>query len=132
MTHLLNVVAIASIVLFAAVLLSLRRSHIRVEYSVSWLAAAAALFILSRWKSALIWLSKALGVMTHQILDHGGVSDPPVALIMIVFCVFLVVFYRFSVIISELKDANIALAQRVAILEYRIDALDNERQQALK
>jgi len=121
MTHLLNVVAIASIVLFAAVLLSLRRSHIRVEYSVSWLAAAAALFILSRWKSALIWLSNALGM-----------SDPPVALIMIVFCVFLVVFYRFSVIISELKDANIAVAQRVAILEYRIEALDNERQQALK
>jgi hypothetical protein len=29
-------------------------------------------------------------------------------------------FYRFSLIISQLKDDNIALAQRVAILEYHI------------
>lgn len=121
MTHLLNVVAIAGVILLAAVLISLRGSHIRVEYSVSWLAAAIALIALSRWKAALLWLAGALGV-----------SDPPVALIMIVFCVFFVVFYRFSAIISELKDANIAVAQRVAILEYRLEALDNERQQALK
>jgi len=42
--------------------------------------------------------------------------------------VFLLVFYRFSVIISELKDANIALAQRVAILQYRLESLDEKRQ----
>jgi hypothetical protein len=34
--------------------------------------------------------------------------------------VFFVVFYRFTVMISHLKDANIALTQRVAILEYYI------------
>jgi hypothetical protein len=28
------------------------------------------------------------------------------------------VFYRFSVILSDLKDANIAMAQRLAILEF--------------
>jgi hypothetical protein len=35
--------------------------------------------------------------------------------------VFLVVFYRFSVIMSDLKDANIALAQRLAIVEYQVE-----------
>ena len=29
-------------------------------------------------------------------------------------------FFRFSVIISHLRDDNIALAQRVAILEYHL------------
>ncbi len=120
MSHLLNVVTLLSAVLFAIVLLSLRRAHIRVDYSVAWLTAAAALLILSRSQTLLEWLSRALGF-----------SDPPIALLMIVFCVFLGVFYRFSIIISHLKDANIAMAQRVAILEYQLESR-NEKQQTLQ
>jgi hypothetical protein len=120
MHHLLNVVTLFSVVLLVVILLSVRRAHIRVEYSVTWLAAAAALFVLSRSQPILEWCTRALGL-----------SDPPIALLMIVFCVFLGVFYRFSMIISHLKDANIAMAQRVAILEYQIEAL-NEKQQTLQ
>ena len=120
MNHLLNVVTVFSVVLLAIVLVSVRRAHIRVEYSVTWLGAAATLLVLSRSRTVLDWLTRSLGV-----------GDPPLALIMIVFCVFLGVFYRFSVIISHLKDANIAMAQRVAILEYRIEAL-NEKQETLQ
>lgn len=120
MHHLLNLVTLFGIVLFLVVLISVRRAHIRVEYSVSWLGAAVTLIVLSRSRGAMDWIASALGV-----------SDPAIALIMIVFCVFLVVFYRFSVIISNLKDANIALAQRVAILEFQIEAL-NEKQQTLE
>ncbi len=118
--RLLNALAVLSIVLILFVLRSLRRAHIRVEYSVSWLGAAVTLLILSRSRTILEWLTQALGV-----------SEPPLALIIIVFCVFLGVFYRFSMIISRLKDANIAMAQRVAILEYQIEAL-NEKQQTLE
>ena len=39
MDRLLNVMTILSIVLMLVVLFSVRRSHIRVEYSVSWLGA---------------------------------------------------------------------------------------------
>lgn len=120
MHHLLNLVTLFGVVLFLVVLISVRRSHIRVEYSVTWLGAAVTLIVLSRWRTLMDWLTSALGV-----------SDPAIALIMIVFCVFLVVFYRFSVIISDLKDANIALAQRVAILEFQTEAL-NEKQQTLE
>jgi len=48
-------------------------------------------------------------------------------LIILVFCVFLVVILRLSVIISDLKDANIAMAQRVAILEFQIQGLHEEK-----
>jgi hypothetical protein len=120
MYHLLNIVTVLSIVLVAIVLISVRKAHIRVEYSVSWLGAGVTLLLLSRSQTLLQWLTRTLGV-----------SDPLVALIMIVFCVFLGVFYRFSVIISHLKDANIAMAQRVAILEYQIESL-NEKQQTLE
>jgi len=43
----------------------------------------------------------------------------------------LIMFFRFSVIISHLRDDNIALAQRVAILEYHLRSFgDREKQEA--
>ena len=111
MDRLLTATSILSLALMLLVLFSVRRSHIRVEYSVSWLAAALSLFLLSQSHSALTWLATFLGL-----------KDPPVALILLVFGVFLVVFYRFSVVISALKDANIAMAQRLAILEFKLQS----------
>src|SRR5579864_562061 len=112
MDRLLNVTTGLSILLLLLVLASLRRAHIRVEYSVSWLAAGVALLVLSRNKALLETLARAMGLL-----------DAPVALLMIAGGVFLLMFFRFSVIISHLRDDNIALAQRVAILEYRIRSL---------
>jgi hypothetical protein len=43
--------------------------------------------------------------------------------------VFLIMFFRFSVIISHLRDDNIALAQRVAILEYHLRSIANREKQ---
>ena len=115
MERLLNVVTILSGAMILLVLVSLRRAHIRVEYSVSWLGAAITLLVLSRFEPLLNWLAGVLGI-----------ADPPMAILFVAFSVFLLVFYRFSVMISELKDANIALAQRVAILQYRIESADGE------
>lgn len=111
MDRLLNVLTATSFLLFVLVLASLRRAHIRVEYSVSWLLASVALLIVSRW---------------HSLLDSAavflGISYPPLALLLIIGCVFLLMFYRFSLVISKLRDDNIALAQRLAILEYHVRA----------
>ncbi len=116
MDRLLNTVTVFGLVLFIVVLTSLRRAHIRVEYSVSWLGAAVFLLILSRSGGFLTWLSSLLGV-----------GDPGLALVIVVFSVFLAVFYRFSVVISNLKDANIATAQRVAILQAQIESLNAQQ-----
>ena len=53
MDRLLSAMTVVSGVLFLLVLISVRRAHIRVEYSVSWLLAAAALRILSRSRGLL-------------------------------------------------------------------------------
>ena len=106
-----------SVVLIVWVLGSLRRAHIRVEYSVSWLAAALVLFLLSDWAALQRWLSAALGV-----------QNPPVAMLMVAGAVFLVVLFRLSMIISRLKDSNIALTQRIAILEFRLTAMGDRNQ----
>jgi hypothetical protein len=109
MERLLDSVSILSVILIGLVLTSLRRAHIRVEYSVSWLFAGVALFALS----CSPWILRKAG-------DYLGLSDAPVLLLFVIGGVFLIMFYRFSIIISKLKDNNIALAQRVAILEYHI------------
>jgi|SRR5690348_8082409 hypothetical protein len=116
MERLLNAMTILSILLMVTVLFSVRRSHIRVEYSVSWLGAAVLLLLISRSQATLNWMAMQLGL-----------SDAPLALIILVFCIFLVVIYRLSVVISDLKDANIAMAQRVAILEFQIQNLNEKK-----
>src|SRR5436190_14266018 len=117
MDRLLNFTTGMSVLLIALVLTSLRRSHIRVEYSVSWLVASLAILALSRSRSAL-----------EAIAAQLGISYPPLALMLLAGCVFVVIFYRFSVIISRLKDDNIALAQRVAILEYHLQEMNVRRE----
>src|ERR1700692_3409144 len=113
MDRMLNVMTVFSILLIGLVLTSVRRAHIRVEYSVSWLLAALVLLVLSRWRGVQEWLART-----------AGVSDGPLALLMVAGAVFLFVLYRFSLIISRLKDSNIALTQRLAILEFRLESLD--------
>jgi hypothetical protein len=115
--RLLNVMTAFSIVLIGLVLASLRREHIRAEYSISWLSAGVVLLVLSRWRALQDWLTQALGV-----------NDAPLALLMISGAIFVVVLYRFSRVISRLTDSNIALMQRVAILEFHLTNSDEKNQ----
>jgi len=112
MDQFLNVLAVLTGLLLILVLASVRRAHIRVEYSVSWLLAAAALLILSRSRGLL-------EATAHKL----GLSHPALAPLLVIGCVFVLMFYRFSVIISKLRDDNIALAQRLAILEFHLESL---------
>lgn len=117
MNALFDVVALFSLILIVWVLSSVRRAHIRVEYSVSWLLAGAVLLVLSRWRTLDDWIAKGMGI-----------SDSFIALAMIAGAAFLVVLYRLSLRISGLKDSSITLAQQVAILEFRLEALSEKRQ----
>jgi|SRR5579862_107867 hypothetical protein len=115
MHRLLGVLALFSLALILTVLASVRRAHIRVEYSVSWLVAALALLGLSRSEGTLRWIGDSLGI-----------ADPPSALLLVSGSIFIVVLFRLSLRISGLKDANIALTQRIAILEYRLETIDEK------
>ena len=121
MQSLMNVTTVLSIVLLILVLVSVRRAHIRVEYSVSWLMAATVMLVLSRARPLLDYI-------TH----HTGIPDTPLTLFLTAGSVFLVMFFRFSVIISHLRDDNIALAQRLAILEFHVRSLNPHESQGTK
>lgn len=117
MDRLLHVTTGLSVLLLVMVLISVRRAHIRVEYSVSWLVASFAMLVLSRSRPVL-----------EAITRWSGVPDTPLTLFLMSGAVFLIMFFRFSVIISHLRDDNVALAQRVAILEYHINSLENHEE----
>jgi hypothetical protein len=118
MDRLLNVTTVVSVILLITILISVRRAHIRVEYSVTWLLATAAMLILS---------------LVHPLLDGFrnlvGLPDSPLTLFLPAGGAVLIMLFRFSVIISHLRDDNIALAQRLAILEYHLQHLRNHENQ---
>ena len=116
MDRLFDVVAVFSLVLIVWVLSSVRRTRIRVEYSVSWLLAGAVLLVLARWRTLDDWIAAALGI-----------SDSFIALAIVAGAAFLMVLYRLSLRISAMRDSSITLAQQVAILEFRLDALSEKR-----
>lgn len=113
MMDLLDILTVFGILLLLIVLRAIRREHIRVEHSVSWLAAALALIVFSRCGP---WLAPAATAL--------GIGEPSLVLLFLILVVFLGVFYRFSRIVSELKDMNITLTQRVAILEFLLREKD--------
>lgn len=100
---------IFALLLLVQIIRSVRREHIRVEYSMAWFGAAALLLALSLWGTALNWLTRVLGV-----------DDSSFVLLVIAGIVFLFTFFRFSVEVSELKDHNILLSQKVGLLEWEI------------
>jgi hypothetical protein len=77
------------------------------------------LLALSRWRALNQWLA-----------DLVGVGDPALALILVAGGVFLIVIYRLSIRISGLRDSNVQLAQRLAILQLRQEMSDENKKGA--
>jgi hypothetical protein len=121
MDRMLAIMAVFSLVLILLVLVSVRRAHIRVEYSVSWLVAGLILLALSQSRN---FLSRLTAFME--------VSDAALAILTVSGGVFLIVLYRFSILISNLKDQNIALVQRLSILEFRLESLNEKTKTATR
>jgi hypothetical protein len=99
------VTAVLAALLLLQIIRSVRREHIRVEYSMAWFAAAVLLLALSLSDTALGWLSRGLGM-----------EDASLVLLVVAGVLFVFTFFRFSVVVSGLKDHNIVLAQKVGML----------------
>jgi hypothetical protein len=107
-----------ALLLLVQIVRSVRREHIRVEYSMAWFGATALLLALSLSQTALDWLSRVLGV-----------DDSSFVLLGVAGILFLFTFFRFSVEVSELKDHNILLSQKVGLLEWEIKRQASEIEQ---
>jgi len=108
-------VAVLSLLLIVQIIRSVRREHIRVEYSMTWLGAALLLLSLSLSDAAL-------GALGRWI----GLADASLILIVLAGVLFVFTFFRYSLVVSSLKDHNIQLAQRVGMLEWEVERLQKQ------
>lgn len=87
-----------------------RRKHLSERYAILWLLAAVTLFVLAVWKGLLTSLS-----------NDVGISYPPSALFAVAIGLIVVLLMYFSLVVSRLSDQNKILAQRLALLQQRVE-----------
>jgi len=89
-------------------LVSLRREHIRTEYSVSWLAVGIFLTTLAAWPALLDRISGRIGI------------DPEVFFLLAGGALISALVFEMTRVVSRLTDQNVMMAQRIAILEFQM------------
>jgi hypothetical protein len=104
-----GVVAIA-VVVFALIFELVRRRALMERYALLWLVAAVALVVLALWRGLLTSISGDLHIYT-----------PVNALFAAGFVFVIVLLLHFSMVISRLSEQNKILAQRLALLDERVD-----------
>jgi hypothetical protein len=113
MTRFTLAVAVLGCVLIGFILRAIRRESVRVEYSLVWLAVVTAFVFLVLSQSAVGWIQ---GVV--------GLEDSAMAIILLAVVLISLVSFHYAKILSRLRDDNIALVQRVAILQLRVQELE--------
>ena len=101
--------------LFAIVFELVRRRRLLERYALLWLLASAVLLALAVWRDLLEQAAHAIGIFYA-----------PSALFAIAFGFVLVLLLHFSLVISRLADQTKVLAQRVGLLQQRVDDLTAE------
>ena len=99
-------------VLLILILELVRQRRLMERYALLWLFASAVLLALAVWRDLLETISGTVGI-----------AYAPSALFAIAFGFVLVLLLHFSLVISRLADQNKVLAQRLGMLQERVDAL---------
>ena len=99
----------AALCLLLFVLELVRRRRLLERYALLWLFSGLSLLVLAVWKGLL-----------EIVADAIGIFYPPSALFVTAFGFILVLLLHFSIAVSRLADQNRILAQRVALLEQRM------------
>ena len=97
--------------LVLVVLELIRKRRLRERYALLWLATGVVLLVLSVWRGGLNTIAGWFGVTGY----------PPAVLFAVATLFILLVLLDYSTVISKLADQNTILAQRLALLEQRLD-----------
>ena len=104
-----SVFLFVGVVTIVATLISLRREHIRTEYSVSWLAVGCVLSLFALLPGTVDEAARRLGF------------DPRVFFVLVAGGLISALLFDISRVVSKLRDENVMLAQKLAILEYHFE-----------
>jgi hypothetical protein len=113
----IQLVAIAGAFILLVVVLELvRRRRLLERYALLWLFSAIVLLGLAAWRNGLERLAGAVGI-----------AYPPNALFFVAFAFVLILLLHFSAAVSRLADQSKVLAQRLALLEERLEEAEDEQ-----
>lgn len=101
--------------LLALVFELVRRKRLSERYAILWLLAAVTLFVLAAWKGLLTSLSSDVGI-----------SYPPSALFAVAIGLIVMILLHFSLAVSRMSDQNKVLAQRLGLLQQRVEEVEAE------
>ena len=101
--------AIAAVILLLVILELIRSRRLQERYALLWLLTGCVILVLAVWRGLLGWLA-----------DRVGIAYPPSALFILAALFILLVLLHYSTVISELSERNLALAQRLALLEQQL------------
>jgi hypothetical protein len=110
---------VAAVLVVLAILELVRRRRLLERYALLWLASGLVLLGLAIWRGAL-----------QNLADAIGVAYPPNALFLVAFGFVLILLLHFSLAVSKLTDQSKVLAQKLALLEQRVDAGETERSES--
>jgi Uncharacterized conserved protein (DUF2304) len=112
--------AIASALLILIVLELIRGRRLKERYALLWLVTGLVLLVLSLWRGGLNTIAGWLGVQGY----------PPAILFASAILFVIAVLLHYSTVLSRLTDDNVLLAQEVALLRARLDALERTSETA--
>ncbi len=106
-------VVLLGVAILLLVLNTVRKKHLREEYSLLWLLAAVVLVLSAVFIGGVERLS-------HLI----GIYYPPAFLFLVAILMVLVLQFHFSTVISTLREQNKSLVQDVGILVNQVRELE--------
>jgi hypothetical protein len=103
--------AVGSVILILIVLELIRGRRLKERYALLWLVTGLVLLVLSAWRGGLNTIAGWLGVRGY----------PPAVLFAVGLLFVILVLLHYSTVISRLSDQNVVLAQRLALLETKLE-----------
>jgi hypothetical protein len=107
--------AIAAGILLLVIFELIRSRRLQERYALLWLLTGIVIFVFAVWRGLLAKLS-----------DLVGIAYPPSALFVLAAFFVLLVLLHYSTVISKLSDQNRILAQRLGLLERRLEEAAGE------
>jgi hypothetical protein len=104
------VAAIAAVRMLAIIFELIRSRRLHERYAILGLVTGTIILVLAVWRDAL-------GTLANWV----GIAYPPSALFALAALFILVVLLHYSTVISKLADQNRILAQRLGLLENKLD-----------
>jgi Uncharacterized conserved protein (DUF2304). len=104
------IASIAALIMLGVIFELIRRRHLRERYALVWIATGIVLLALALWRQGLNTLAGWVGVKTY----------PPSVIFAALLFFMLVLVLHFSIVLSRLSDQNVTLAQKLALLETRL------------